>query len=221
MKTIKTSLLVFAGLVFSMALQAQHGGGSRGYIGKGRGERESDVKISVQYAYFKGINYINAQRGSCKGIDIAYFLTHPFFIAVHFNQGSNRYYEDKLTIDNTSRTGSVPVGETNATLIINNIGLLGGVLLPVEKFYLTIQMGFSQYMQVKSKYPLKISDSDGGMRHVDDVSFSAAFPLKASVGYRITQNIEIEVAGGFYINPDYFPTPCVGIYCGPQISVSF
>jgi hypothetical protein len=212
-------LIVFILLGFSISSYSQEGKRFVPYSLLGK------VKIGVQYAYFNGGKYTNLKPGKSVGMDVSYFFDDRFFLTAHLNCGTNRYFEDKLTTYTSTGTliGGSPVNDTNATLIMNNVGLLGGIYLPIfEWLNVSAQIGFSQFIEIKSKFPIKTSESEAyNMRHVDDVFFGAAFPVKLSIGFNPSKSIEIALAGGFYVEPDYFPTPYVGVYCGPQISVIF
>jgi hypothetical protein len=181
-----------------------------------------NIRISTHYAYSKGgiKEYTNMKPGKSVGIDASYFITDDILITAHFNYLSNRYLEDQLT---TSIGANLD--DTNSTLVLNCIGLLAGYnFQPNEWMNLTAEIGFAQFIRVKSKFPIRTSDSpiySTDVRRVDDVFFSAAFPLKLSIGFRVSDYVELGFTTGFYIVPEFFSSAYGGLYYGPRVSVIF
>jgi hypothetical protein len=187
--------------------------------------QERKIKLSIQEGYFNaGSNYSHIKPGWNVGGDVSYFLSKHFFLTAHFNYGVNSYYENNLSLYNDLNPHSSD--GTNANVIINNIGLLAGYNFPVTSWMnLSGQIGFSQWIEVIDDFLLIDHDHladipRDGVIQVDKGQISAAFPVKLSVGFTPWKHIEIGLAGGFYIEPDYKPL-WVGFYFGPQLSVCF
>lgn len=192
--------------------------------------QERTIKISVHSGFFQAGDYQNIQPGNNYGIDVSYYLSNRFFLTAHFNYGSNKYYEDSgLT---TKSDQSLEYQDaTNATKVMNNVGLLAGYYLPVTQWgNLTGQIGFAQIIEIAKAFPVKTYQPDP---NIDDrvwhdfTFFSATFPVKFSAGITpfkqlnigFAKNIEIGYAFGFYMSPDL--GLFTGIYHGPQLSISF
>ncbi|MDR0506890.1 MAG: porin family protein [Dysgonamonadaceae bacterium] len=200
-------------------------------ISMGTYSQERKIKINFQYGSFKAGDYENIRPGKSYGVDISYFLSSHFFMTAHFNYGSNDYYENSWLTNIPDECIILPY-RTNATLILNNVGLLGGYYLPINKWInITGQLGFSQIIKIKKAFPVKVyrpedSEIDGRVWY-DSVLFNGAFPVKFNVGITpfkelnigFAKNIEIGYSFGFYMLPDWgFYT---GAYHGPQFSIMF
>ncbi|MDR1763192.1 MAG: hypothetical protein LBR64_04460 [Dysgonamonadaceae bacterium] len=198
--------------------------------------QKNEFKISVQHGYFNaGKAFDRVVPGKNTGLDISYFLTNHFFLTGHFNFGKSDYYETSMTKFPDDRLYRRKGSDlwTNTELIINNIGLMAGYFQPIGKFVnLSGQIGFSQFICTSSQFPLRIvwaddEDLSYRMSNADNTRYSAAFPVKFSLGVTpfkrmnigIARNLEIAYVLGFYMEPDY--TFFTGIYHGPQLSISF
>ena len=189
--------------------------------------QEQRIKASLQYGFFKAGDYKKIQPGHSFGFDLSYFLSEHFFLTAHFNYGINYYYEDVLTKFPDSH--SFPdKGNTNAQVILNNIGLLAGYHLPINQWFnITGQMGVSQFIEIKQDFSLRIYAPEQIQGYDMGWGFSKnhfciAFPVKFNVSFtpfKQRKNIELGYSLGFYIEPDFgFFT---GLYHGPQLSLSF
>jgi len=180
------------------------------------------LRISAHYAYSRGgiKEYTNMKPGKSVGVDASFFVTENFLVTAHFNYLSNRYLEDQLT----SAIGS-NLDDTNSSLVLNCMGLLAGYnFQPNEWVNLTAELGFAQIIRIKSKFPIWANESsiyNSDLRRVDDVFFSAAFPVKLSIGVMVGDYVEVGFTTGFYIDPEFFPSAYVGLYYGPRVSVLF
>ena len=171
------------------------------------------------------------------GMDVRFFLTERFFLAAHFNHGSNLYLEDSWLTNAPGYGLNRPESSDvwgNATVKKNYVGLLAGYFLPVTQ-WLNVrgQIGIAQIIETKRGIPLILYRPDRENQiyvgdHRDSVTFSAGFPVKFDIGFtpfkRLTdiallRNIELGVTAGFNISPDwgFF----MGRYIAPQIAVSF
>ena len=201
-------------------------------------QEQRRVQISMHSGRFMAGSseiYKNIQPGSNIGMDVRFFLTERFFLTAHFNYGSNLYFENSwLTNAPNSGTGSLPNSDVpfNATLRMNNVGLLAGYFLPITPWLNARgQIGISQIIEVKDDFPIEMYHPHlerYALTWRDNAFFSAAFPVKFDIGFtpfkRLTdiallRNIELGVTAGFYIAPDwgFF----MGRYIAPQIAVSF
>jgi len=173
------------------------------------------------------------QSGWNAGADISYYVTKHFFAGVHFNYGNILYLQNVM--DRGSDTFYRNDGKVNGTLEIENIGVFAGYCLPLSSLVnITGQTGFAQYIELDSyprveyfpdeRFSAGFSSTINDQR---DVFLSASFPVKFSIGITpfkklnagFAKNIEIAYAFGWYIEPDY--GFFVGIYHGPQLSISF
>ena len=194
--------------------------------------QERTIKISSQYGFFRAGDYKRIQPGESYGIDMSYFLSSRFFLTAHFNHGMNYFYDDVHT-----KYPDIALypddGNTNAKLIVNNIGILAGYYSPATTWAnITGQIGISQIIETAKAFPSRVYDPDSHLGYndrndLDATCFSMAFPVKFSAGITpfkqlnigFAKNIEIGYALGFYMSPDFgFFT---GVYHGPQLSVSF
>ena len=185
--------------------------------------QERQIKLSVQTGWFKANNqYKNMKTGWNCGGDASYFISKRFFIAAHFNYGTGRYYEDRYT--KFPDDAGFPRGVLNADLININIGLMAGYQLPITKWLnVSAQFGIAQYVEV-TDFLIRVVRPDvlDGWTHQNAhrAWVSASFPVKFTVGFMPLKFLEIGIAGGFYLGPDYSPA-IVGLYLGPQLSVIF
>jgi hypothetical protein len=180
--------------------------------------QEHKIKLSFQYGRFNGGNeYKNIQTGNSFGGDASYFVTDRFFITAHFNWGESDYYESYYS--NSPESWHLG-GGANAMLTINNIGLMAGYQLPVTCWInLSVQAGFSQWIEVRH-FPMKSEEVIPYLSDLELTRFSAAFPVKFSIGFPLLKHFEAGLSAGFYIAPDYTPA-IAGIYFGPQLSYVF
>jgi hypothetical protein len=202
-------------------------------------QEQRRVQISVHSGRFMAGSeeiYKNIQSGQNFGIDVRFFLTERFFLTAHLNHGRNDYFEDSY-LTNAPNDGTWWIdgrGPFNATLKMNNVGLLAGYYLPVTQWLnMRGQIGISQLIEVSADFPVKMYHPHLGedvLTHRDSVIFTAAFPVKFDIGFTpfkqlrniesgFVQNIELGFTAGFYIAPDW--AFFHGIYFGPQLSVSF
>ncbi|MCL1938516.1 MAG: outer membrane beta-barrel protein [Candidatus Azobacteroides sp.] len=223
MKEISKILFVCIVCTFSIGMYGQGQGPGPGPANRYDECMARQIRVSVHYAYSRGgvKDYTNMKPGKSIGVDASYFITENVLITAHFNYLSNRYLEDKLTT-----AVAANLDDTNASLVINTMGLLVGYnFQPSEWMNITAEAGFAQFIRVKSKFPIRSSDSpiyyDTDLRRVDDTFFSAAFPLKLSIGFRVGEYLELGFTTGLYIDPEFFPSPFVGLYYGPRVSVIF
>ncbi|GHS96014.1 hypothetical protein FACS189421_00360 [Bacteroidia bacterium] len=208
--------------------------------------QERKIKISLQAGHFDiGNHFQNVVTDWNAGMDVSYFLSERFFLTAHFNSGQNRYYYDLAPLEIPPFVSKWEYTDgTNARMIMNNVGLLAGYCLPItHAVNLTGQIGFSQFIAITKNSPTIVympdesyadlySTEDQLKRSLyfsgrDFAFFSASFPVKFSVGVApfrklnigVAKNIEIGYAVGFYIEPDF--GFFIGVYYGPQLSVSF
>jgi hypothetical protein len=231
MKNIKRTLLLIMLMGFSVFSHSQ----------------DRKIKISLQGGYFNIGNYFhNVVPEHNAGMDVSYFLSERFFLTAHFNYGRSRYYDNSATTKIPSYLSTWEyLDGTNAEMILNNVGLLAGYCLPVNQYInFTGQIGFSQFIKIAKDIPTVVYSPDEyyedgtysfeeqykrslAFSGRDFAFFSAAFPVKFSMGITpfkqlnigFAKNIEFGYAAGFYIEPDF--AFFIGVYHGPQLSVSF
>ncbi|MDR2409222.1 MAG: hypothetical protein LBE13_14060 [Bacteroidales bacterium] len=209
--------------------------------------QDQKIKISLHGGYFNIGNYFhNVVPDRNVGMDVSYFLSDRFFLTAHFNYGKSRYYDNSAATEIPSYVSTWEyLDGTNAEMILNNVGLLAGYCLPVNQYInFAGQIGFSQFIKIAKGIPTVVYSPDKyyedgtysfeeqykrslAFSSRDQAFFSAAFPVKFSIGITpfkqlnigFAKNIEFGYAAGFYIEPDFaFFT---GVYHGPQLSVSF
>ena len=157
--------------------------------------------------------------GANFGGDAGYFITKRFFLTAHFNYGTGKYYEDRRTDFPNDRL--YPETNTNADLTNITMGLMAGYCYPVTAWLnVSAQAGFAQYIEHTHFRVNVIYPEVNHPASMADTFVSASFPVKFSIGFIPWKHLEIGVAGGFYIEPD-FASRITGRYIGPQVGVVF
>lgn len=187
--------------------------------------QERKAKFTAFGGPFHAGKYTNRQHGNAGGFDLSYYINNRFFLTAHFSYGANRFFEDFYS--NAPDERMDPVKETNAKVVLNNIGLLAGYRYPITEWMsISGQLGISQFIEAKKYIPVLIQkpepdDHRDYLRRFDKDWFSIAFPLKISIDFVPCKFLEVGLVAGCYIAPDYRDHMIVGKYIGPQIGFVF
>lgn len=171
------------------------------------------MKIGILSGFYKGTNYDSIQSGNNIAIEFSGKLSKRFSLTAHVNYGWNRYFESERS--NHPEAFLYSDG-TNADLFNIHVGILAGYTITLtENMHITGYAGLSSYTE-RLTYWWDFGEMIIGHR---EYSFtSIAFPVKISIGYLLSKNIELAIAAGFYLEPAY---PIVGLHAGPQINFLF
>jgi hypothetical protein len=175
--------------------------------------QNNKFKFGVQSGFYKGTNYDSIQSGNNIAIEFSGKLSKRFSLTTHVNYGWNRYFESERS--NHPEAFLYSDG-TNADLFNIHVGIIAGYTINLtENMHITGYSGLSTYTE-RLTYWWDFGEMIIGHR---EYSFTTiAFPVKISIGYLLSKNIELGIAAGFYLEPAY---PIVGLHAGPKINFLF